>query len=82
MKLTWITAALVAAGGIAFAQQDPLEAMSIQQVTAQAPGAQMVAPFFQGAAPKTDYQVVLEAGKYYWFSNAAGGSVKKLALYL
>lgn len=82
MKLTWITAALVAAGGIAFAQQDPLEAMSIQQVTAQAPGAQMVAPFFKGAAPKTDYQVVLEAGKCYWFSGAAGGSVKKLALYL
>jgi len=78
----WIVAASLAVGGIAFAQQDPLEITVGQQVAAQAPGAQMVAPFFKGAAQKTDYQVVLEAGKCYWFSGAAGGTVKKLALYL
>jgi hypothetical protein len=77
-----VVAAALAVGGVALAQQDPLEMTVNQQVTAQAPGAQMVAPFFKGAAPKTDYQVLLEAGKCYWWSGAAGGTVKKLALYL
>jgi len=74
--------ALVAIGGSARAQSDPLEAAAAQQVTAQAPGAQQVGPFFKGAGQKTDWQTLLEAGKCYWFSGVAGAGVKKLALFL
>ncbi len=69
-------------GEVAGAQQDPLEAISLQQVAAQAPGATLVAPFLKGAAPKTDWSLLLTAGNCYWFSAAATANVGKIALFL
>lgn len=72
----------LAVSAVAHAQSDPLEAAAVQQVAAQAPGATLAAPFFKGADKKTDWNIVLESGKCYWFSGVSGGNVKKLALYL
>jgi hypothetical protein len=74
--------ALVVVAGTARAQQDPLEAMAAQQVSAQAPGAVQVAPFFKGSTPKSDWTSQLEEGKCYWWSGVGGPGVKKLAIYL
>src|SRR5437762_4461091 len=82
MNKSMVLAALIAVGGVARAQGDPLEAAATAQVAAQAPGAVQVAPFFKGADKKTDYSILLENGKCYWFSGVSGGDVKKLALYL
>lgn len=69
-------------GGVASAQGDPMEQLATQQALAQAPGAQLVQPFFHGAGEKTDWQIMLDAGKCYWFSGVSNGPVKKLAMYL
>jgi hypothetical protein len=75
-----VIAITLAVGGAAYAQ-DPLEALSLSMAKAQAKDAQQVGEYFRGAGPKTDYQVLLEANKCYWFSGTSEG-VKKLNLYL
>jgi hypothetical protein len=77
-----IMAAVLAVTGAAHAQQDPMEAAAAAQVAAQAPGATQAAPFFRGIGKKTDFQILLEAGKCYWWAGVGGPGVKKLALYL
>ena len=81
MKTWWIVATLAAVGGVAYAD-DPLEAQARQQAMAQAAGASQVGAFLHGAQEKTDYQVMLEGGKCYWFSTVSTGPVKKVATYL
>ena len=80
-KIVIAVISLVTAG-TAQALEDPLDATVTQQAIAVAPGAEVVGPFFKAADKKTDWTVVLETGKCYWWSGAAGGNVKKLALYL
>jgi len=82
MPKEFLIAAILAVSALAHAQSDPLEAAATQQVAAQAPGATLAAPFFKGADKKTDWNILLESGKCYWFSGVSGGNVKKLALYL
>jgi hypothetical protein len=82
MKTAGIFSTVIMLSAAAWAQSDPLEHASVQQVAAQAPGAKMVAPFFKGSAPKTDWSLMLEAGNCYWFSGVSAGKVEKIAMYL
>jgi hypothetical protein len=81
-RVLGVVAVCLGFSGGAMAQQHPLEAAAAAQVRPQAPDAQLAAPFFHGMGKKTDWQVMLEAGKCYWFSGVAGVEGKKLALYL
>jgi hypothetical protein len=60
---------------------DPLDQVSLAQAKTQAPDARQHGDFFRGAGAKSDYSVLLEANKCYWFSGA-GENLKKLYLYL
>jgi hypothetical protein len=84
MKIWWCasTVAALALASAAWAQSDPLEHAAVQQVAAQAPGATMVAPFFKGSTPKTDWNIMLEDNHCYWFSGVSAGKVEKIAMYL
>jgi hypothetical protein len=77
----WLVVAALAVGNVAYAQ-DPLEQAASKQVAAQAQGAAQVGPFYKGEGEKTDYSIVLEANKCYWFSGVTQGKIDKLALYL
>ena len=78
----WLIVVALAVGGTALASRDPLEQASVNQAMAQAPGASLIGPFFHGASEKTDWNIVLESGKCYWFSGVSAGQIEKLALYL
>jgi hypothetical protein len=80
MRNWLLIVAALAVGGVANA--DPLEQAALQQVTAQAPGSVQVAPYFHGGpGEKTDWQILLDSSKCYWFSGTSSGT-KKLALFL
>lgn len=79
-KLGLLVAA-IALSGTAQAQVDPLDGVAVQQARAQAPDAAPVGNLYRGMGKQTDYQVLLEAGKCYWFSGASEG-LKKLYMYL
>jgi hypothetical protein len=82
MKIRVLSALLLlAALGRPARADDPLEQAAASQAKMQSKDAAQVGEFFRGAGAKTDYQVMLEAGKCYWFSGA-GENVKKLYLYL
>jgi hypothetical protein len=81
-KQLLILVTALAAGGLALAQGDPMEGFAKQQAMAQAPGAELVQPYFHGAGEKTDWQIMLDGGRCYWFSGVSSGPVKKLAMYL
>jgi len=70
----------LAAAGTAYAD-DPLDQAAIAQAKAQDATATQVGNFYRGAGEKTDYQVLLEAGKCYWFSGSSEG-LTKLYMYL
>ena len=76
---TMVLVVALSIGGAALA--DPLEAASVAQAKAQANDAAQVGQFLRGAGPKTDYQVLLEGNKCYWFSGTSE-NLKKLYLYL
>jgi hypothetical protein len=80
MKTWWMAAALIAVGGVAHG--DPLEDAAKKQALAQAAGAAQVGDFLKGDKEKTDFQVMLEAGKCYWFSTVSAGKVNKVATFL
>ena len=80
--MRWVPFAVVLLSAPLALAQDPMELQATQQVAPQAPGSKLVAPFFKGSDPKTDWQVVLEDNTCYWFSAVSMGSVKKIALYL
>lgn len=69
-------------GSFSVAMADPLEEASVRQVESQAPGARQVGTFLKGSEPKTDFNVVLEGNKCYWFSAVSSGKVEKIAVYL
>jgi hypothetical protein len=73
---------IVLSVGAAYADVDPVEQMAEQQAAASAPDSGRVGAFFHGAGKKTDFTVMLEQGKCYFFSGAGGDGVKKLSLYL
>jgi hypothetical protein len=77
---TLIGLLVLAAAGTAHAA-DPLEDMAVAQARAQERTATQVGEPFRGAGPKTDYQILLDAGKCYWFSGTSEG-LKKLYMYL
>lgn len=81
MNKTWWMVAILAASGVAHAD-DPMEANARRLAAAQAPGAAQVGGFLKGEKEKTDFQVMLEAGKCYWFSAVSAGNVKKIATFL
>jgi len=82
MYKTFVVVAALAVGGNAFAQRDPMEASADAQAASMAPGAKRVMDYFKGADKKTDYSILLEAGKCYWWTAAVTPGVKKIALYL
>ena len=82
MRTALVLVVVALAAGRALADSDPLEAMAAQQAAAQAPDAKMIAPFFKGDAPRTDWNILLEENQCYWFSAVAEGKVKAVALYL
>lgn len=85
MAAAGLVAALCAGGAsgisVGHAAADPLEAAAVAQARTQAKDATQVGEFFRGQGEKTDYQVLLEAGKCYWFSGTSQG-LTKLYMYL
>jgi hypothetical protein len=86
MKRLFVMVALAQAsvlglGGSAPAAQDPLEAAAVAQARKQSQDAAQVGVFLTGSGPKTDFQVLLEGNKCYWFSGTSQG-VTKLYMYL
>ena len=78
---TWLTVvAALAFSGTAHAD-DPLDGAAIAQAKAQDKDAAQVGNFYRGAGPKTDFQILLEANKCYWFAGSSEG-LKKLYMYL
>lgn len=82
MKSWLVIAAALAASGVAHAAS--LEDALLRQVTPQALGSVQAVPYFHGLATsdKTDWSVVLEAPRCYWFSGAAAAGAGALSLYL
>lgn len=81
MRTSIMIVAALAAGNVAWAEED-LGQVVRAQVKAQAGGAPQVGELYEGSGEKTDFQVLLEADKCYWFSGAAAGKIEKLAMYL
>ena len=79
-QMWWFVATLAMSGAAHAA--DPLEDAATQQAAAQAAGATRVGAFLKGSDPKTDFNVLLEGNRCYWFSGVSAGKVDKLALYL
>lgn len=82
MKSWLVIAAALAASGVAHAAS--LEDASLRQVTPQALGSVQAVPYFHGLATseKTDWSIVLEAPRCYWFSGVSAAGAGALSLYL
>jgi hypothetical protein len=79
---TWLTGFVtLALAGHAFAQGDPLDSAVVAQARSQAADARQVGEFFRGSGEKTDYQILLDGGKCYWFSGMSE-NLTKLYMYL
>lgn len=63
------------------ASGDPLEGAAIEQARGQAPDAVQIGAFLKGSGEKTDFQVLLEGNKCYWFSGTSD-NLSKLYMYL
>ncbi len=61
---------------------ETLQSCVDQQAVGQVPGATRVGDFLVGAGEKSDFSVMLEAGKCYWFSGVGDRNVERLMLYL
>lgn len=68
-------------GRLAYASGDPLEAAAVDQARGQASDAVQIGDFLRGSGEKTDFQVMLEGNKCYWFSGTSEG-LSKLYMYL
>ncbi len=79
MKTGLLVLVALAVSGTAHA--DGLEASIVAQARAQAKDASQVGDYYRGAGEKTDYQILLEANKCYWFAGASEG-LNKLYMYL
>jgi hypothetical protein len=79
IKGTLLLACLTVAGSAHAG--DPLDQAATAQARQQAPDAAQVGVFFHGAGAKTNYEVLLEANKCYWFSGVSEG-LRKLYFYL
>jgi hypothetical protein len=82
LTLIAVSVAGVQAARAAPAVDDPLEAAAVAQAAAQAEGATRTGQFLKGNTPRTDFNVMLDANRCYWFSGVTAGKVEKLALYL
>ena len=72
---------ILLAGRLAYASGDPLEAAAVDQARGQASDAVQIGDFLRGSGEKTDFQVMLEGNKCYWFSGTSEG-LSKLYMYL
>ena len=73
---------LIAVAGSARAEKNPLELLAEQAALAMAPDAGRLGEFFPGQGKRTQWQVLMEQGRCYVLSGAAGGGAKKMAVYL
>jgi hypothetical protein len=77
-----ITSVLLLTGALALAEKNPHELMVEQAALSIAPDAGRVGEFFPGVGKRTQWVVLLEQGKCYIISGAAGGDARTMSVYL